>query len=785
VLSGRDGTTYTPYAGDARDTRVVELRVHGISGMSAESLVDAVAAVDVAGDGLGRIVAPADWLRRPNPGPVLMAGGRPVPRTVEGYVWGAMTSGGWAKAAWALLFPFALANVAHWMLPPLTSDSAAGRTLGVLLRSLLRVAALLLTCLLVAQLTLVSLDLLAAQCLAPGSGCLPAVPDRVREVPWLRAVLGVLPVALVVLVLHRVSSTEWTAPKGVPDTHIGGPGGDPPTLPATPLVGDPDTPSLRTLHVVAALAVAALLAVGGPNGPGAGLAVPWWAAVGLLAFAAGGAVLLDDPTGSAVDRTGDWLRVALGRWPRRLVLAAGVSLLGAAAALVRLPEAPGVLPGSDATVQVIAALLSVCCGAIGVLLVPAARLARPAWAALPPNLRPWAGGWAAAPVLALAVLLGGGFGAGAALTVRRLLGRPDLRLPDGYTAVALIWGASGLVLVACVAVVAVVLVLRRFRLGRGRTTSPAGVSLLHPEPDRPAVAAAWWRAELVRGHLHHALFTAAGVLVAATGAMWAVRLTRFELPAWVDPVGTLGVTVLAALAGALLTTVYRATRQPEAARHLGVLWDLASFWPREAHPAVPPCYPLKVIPELVRRTHEHLADPGTRVVLAGQSHGGLLAVVAIARVLVTLEPADRSRVGLVTAGSQVQWAYQRGFPAVLPHSCLCDLAAGLGGRWRALCRGTDAIGGAVTTWRQQEFEGQLLGIGYRADGTPGALPPAVASPTGALVLGGDHWLPDPQHGPGRGRRWRPGVLGHRDYLVDPEWDRAVALAAGLALGHQD
>src|SRR5215216_6601812 len=68
-------------------TRVVELRVHGFSGTAPESLMDAVAAVDVDGDGLGRVVRPADRLRRPIAGPVLMAGGRPVPRVVEGYVW--------------------------------------------------------------------------------------------------------------------------------------------------------------------------------------------------------------------------------------------------------------------------------------------------------------------------------------------------------------------------------------------------------------------------------------------------------------------------------------------------------------------------------------------------------------------------------------------------------------------------------------------------------------------------------------------------------------------------
>ena len=100
------------------DTRVVELRVHGVQGTTPQTLVDAVAAVDVAGDGIGRIVRPADRLRRPAPGPVLQTEGRPIPRIIEGYLWGGMTSGGVAKATWALLYPFSIANVAHWMLPP-------------------------------------------------------------------------------------------------------------------------------------------------------------------------------------------------------------------------------------------------------------------------------------------------------------------------------------------------------------------------------------------------------------------------------------------------------------------------------------------------------------------------------------------------------------------------------------------------------------------------------------------------------------------------------------------
>ncbi|MBB5155162.1 hypothetical protein [Saccharopolyspora phatthalungensis] len=776
------------------DTRVVELRVHGILGATGDELTDSVAAVDVAGDGIGRIMRPADRLRRPVPGPMLSTGDRSVPRIIEGYIWGGMTSGGLSKATWALLFPFALANMAHWMLPPARTDNPLSRALSSALRALLRTSALLLTMLFVAQLTVVSLDLVAAQCLQPGVPCMEFVPEVARNLDILRSSAALLPVVLVVLLMYRLSTVSWqvSAPKTDKPQHSA----RAPMLPGANVVADPDTPALRALHVVAALSTVALLALGGPF---AITADPrWLLAVALLCTALIGTAALDDPAGMHPGRGKNAVRTVLGRTPRRVMMTAASVLL---CSVALLPEPlTGPLPGSGATVDAITGALVITCLAVAILLAPAALLARPGWKTCPPRLRPWAGGWMTAPILMVACMLGNGFGAGFGLSVRQALTSqhvqtaPVLSLPTAYDDVTIFWGTTAVLTLAAATVWTPWMLLKRWRAGRADSDTdrsddsvgtddsiPDEVALLHAgrRKDQSAAANAWKWADLQRRYSHYVLLVITGVLAVSTASALVARFAGLPGFAWSGWLVGVGVAALATLAVGLLRMVYQAATKRNTARHLGVLCDLALFWPREAHPVVPPCYALKVVPELVDRATEHLADPNTRVVLVGHSQGSLLATVATARLLESLPEADRERVGLVTAGSQLQWAYPRAFPGVVPHASLRDLAGALGGRWRSLCRGTDPIGGAVTTWNRQVYDGMLIGVGFRADGTEGPLPAATRGPTGALVLGGDHWIPDPQRGPFSCRRWVPGVLGHTDYASDPEWDRAVAMAAGL------
>jgi hypothetical protein len=735
------------------DTRVVELRVHGVPGTTPEGLLETMAVVEVAGDGAGRVVRPADRLRRPAPGPVLRADGRPLPRTLEGYVWGGLAGGLTGRAVWALLAPFTLANAASWMLPPAPADSRTALGLAGAGRALLRLAGVLLTVLLVVQLAVVSVDLLAAQCLAPDTGCLGG--GGWRSWPVLRPALGVLPVLVVVWGINRSSTVDWRVRSAEPVTEptrrglSGLPGVDRPV--------DPDAAGLRAVHVAAGLSAAALLAFGGPLRPAAGvLALTGWTVAAVLLL---GCLLL--ALLGRADRLGPALR-------RGLVALATLVLLA-----VPATDPVGPLPGTAPTVQGVAAALIVVCLLLGLVLAPAALLARRQWATLPRSLRPWAGGWLAAPVLALAALRGSGAGVGVGVVARAVLGGT---LPVGYAELATDFGAVG-VLIGLGLLVG--LGLRRLP-----RRAPAEATALHE--DRPADAdlagPAWRSAGNQRRHAHHVLLAVTAALV--VGAIAATVLRGYRLlPVRTAPLGALlgalGVVALIVLALALLVEVYRAERRPDATRRLGSALDLCAFWPRTAHPLVPPSYAGKVVPELADRAAEHLAEPSTRVVLTGVGPAGVLVCAAATRLLASRPAGERARLGLLLAGSPVRWAYARAFPAVLPHSGLLELFTDLDGRWRTLCRGTDPLGGGLTTWDRQVYDGRLIGVGFHPDGAVGALPPAVSGPTGALVLGGDHWCPDPARGPFGGRRWAPGVQRHADYPADPEWDRAVACAAGM------
>jgi hypothetical protein len=821
---------------------VIEIRVHGVSGTAPETLLDSPRVVQVAGDDLGRIMRPADPFGRPLFAPPLRTADGDVERVLEGYHWGRMTSGGWSKAIWALLFPFALTNVAYWMLPPPWLLNNVGRGCVAACRGILRLSGLALSSLLMAQVAVIVMDLVVNQCPGSSARCLGSV----RHLAWFwdhpltRSLFGAGLLILMVYIINRISTTDWMTPvKQTEEAPAGLP-----VQAAGPVfyAGDPDVPALRALHVTASLSTATLLILGGPKSPTGGAErLLWVISVVQLFFAAIAVTTLDDPTdaeGHPWHKFNRLMSVRFSRWLALTVLIAAAAFgptARNAAAGYSSAGRPKPLPGSDDTVGLLLVSLTILAALIALLLILPAVQARQQRQrdqaqSTPRPYRPWAGGWFSAPIAAMAAIVGTGLGTGLSYTTSGCLHgscRPQLvntmpkeqrlRLPAFYSNVTVLWGVTALITAVFLVLGLARIMARIIRAGSHEDRLFAPGFLLQDAQDakrRRRTAKDWQiaRTRLIGGKA----LTGIAVLMSIVGllameAQWLNEGDQHVLPKWIGALvdhnvirtptkwlnlheprlfsdfGNLGIFAVDSLALGLLYAVYTAARRPNTARQLGILWDLASYWPRAAHPFIPPCYAQKVVPELVDRVTRYVKD-GHRVVLCGHSQGSLLVASTVLRLL-AVSPDSASKVGLVTAGSQLQWAYPRGFPGVIDVAAYRTMLSVLGQRWRNLSRGTDPLGGPVLTWSQSATDTSLsatllqpadaseIGIEVTDGG--------IETPSHARVIGLEHWLPDPVR-PADGESvavqavaFHLGEHRHSDYWTDPEWDVAVARAADL------
>jgi pimeloyl-ACP methyl ester carboxylesterase len=197
-------------------------------------------------------------------------------------------------------------------------------------------------------------------------------------------------------------------------------------------------------------------------------------------------------------------------------------------------------------------------------------------------------------------------------------------------------------------------------------------------------------------------------------------------------------------------------------RTISIIWALATFWPRAAHPFAAPAHGPRAVADLVSRV-TRLTRAGNSVLIAGHSHGALLATVAASYL-----PTDvAARTGLLTSGSTVVRLIEPFFGAFFNRAVCTDIARSLTGpggtRWRNLYRLTDPIGGPILT----------------AAPAPSAVDDSAEDdPVGKV----DRLAPDPP-ATAVGLGADPTPRGHDYYLQDPvfaeEHARLVALLSGL------
>jgi hypothetical protein len=196
------------------------------------------------------------------------------------------------------------------------------------------------------------------------------------------------------------------------------------------------------------------------------------------------------------------------------------------------------------------------------------------------------------------------------------------------------------------------------------------------------------------------------------------------------------VTILVVLvAGGLLALLREAYSNQAKRKTIGMLWDVATFWPRAVHPLAPPCYAERAVPEVVDRIRlltghltteandvaylkeeagrpdltrtRGLTVPAGRLLLTGYSQGSIIAPAVVAQ----LDPYVRRDVALLTLACPARRLYGRAFPAYFGQHQLIELAELLGAepgrgtvpadeldvalapaRWRDLRRLSDYIG---------------------------------------------------------------------------------------------
>jgi hypothetical protein len=173
------------------------------------------------------------------------------------------------------------------------------------------------------------------------------------------------------------------------------------------------------------------------------------------------------------------------------------------------------------------------------------------------------------------------------------------------------------------------------------------------------------------------------------GTLYRLTDVSIEVPSLIATVVSYGV---AALPLALIGLLRWGWKSNAARRHIGIAWDVATFWPRAYHPFAPPCYAERAVPDLQWRLY-YLQAHGAKVTIAAHSQGTVVAAAALLQQDARMPGSD---LRLITFGSPLDTLYNWAFPAYFDDSALHRIVDPANparvSRWHNFFYRTDYIG---------------------------------------------------------------------------------------------